>query len=495
MERDGNGRRGAVRSGLEGAFDMTSFFFHDFLMISQWRTIVFLAVFLALLLVVYLLQRRKVGFAARVLVATGLGLVLGLAVQMAAGFPDNPMDMPFIIETTKWYGLFGNGFIALIRMLVIPLIMVSIVHVIINMKGADLGRMTKYTLVVTMIMVAIAAIVGLVLGLAFSVGTGLGTAQQSVASQIKDVKPVADTLLGLLPANPAAAMVDANIIALVIFAAFFGAAAMRMGGKYMDVVKPFYDLVNALHKIIISVAMYVIKLMPYAVVAMLATTIAQRGVKGIMEVIRFIAVLYLGLVVMFAVQMLLLALSGVSPVHFLRKGLDPMIMAFTSRSSVGTLPLTISTLTRKMGVSEGTANFVASFSSTAGMQGCAGVFPALLIVFVCHASGRPPDFTFLVMSVIVISIGSLGIAGIPGTATMAASVALSGTGMAALFPLIGPILAIDPIIDMGRSCLNVTGGMVNSLVVDKWLGAFNPSAYADDALAELHDDAGAGLEG
>lgn len=98
------------------------------------------------------------------------------------------------------------------------------------------------------------------------------------------------------------------------------------------------------------------------------------------------------------------------------------------------------------------------------------------------------------MSVLVIVIGSLGIAGIPGTATMAASVALHGTGMGALFPLIGPILAIDPIIDMGRSCLNVSGGMVNSLIVDKRLGLLNHADYDNPALAAAIDDAPSALD-
>ena len=133
----------------------------------------------------------------------------------------------------------------------------------------------------------------------------------------------------------------------------------------------------------------------------------------------------------------------------------------------------------KMGVSQGTASFVASFGTTAGMQGCAGVFPALLIVFVCHLGNIPLDVTMIIMSIIVITIGSLGIAGIPGTATMAASVALSGTGLASFFPLISPILAIDPLIDMGRTLLNVAGSMVNAIVVDKSMGTFDEAKFND----------------
>ena len=471
---------------------MTSVFFENFLMISEVKTVVFLLVLAGLFVCMWMMQRNKASFSKRVLSATGLGLVLGVVIQIVAGFPAKPMDVAFIAETTKWYGLFGNGFIDLIRMLVIPLIMVSIIHVIINMKGADIGRLTKYTLIVTMVMVAISVVLGLVLGLVFDLGAGFSAVEGS--HTMKDVKPIADTLRGLLPSNPVSAMVSTNIIALVIFSAFFGVAAMRMGKKYMDIVKPFYDFINALHKIIISVAMTVIKLMPYAVICMLANTIAQRGMSSILEVILFIGVLYLGIAIMFCIQLGALVLFGLNPAPYLRKGLETMVMAFTSRSSVGTLPMTISSLTRKLGVSEGTANFVASFGTTAGMQGCAGVFPALLVIFVANMGGQPIDITFLIMSVIVISIGSLGIAGIPGTATMAASVALSGTGMGASFPLISPILAIDPIIDMGRTLLNVTGSMVNALIVDKKLGLLNEQEYNDLELANLTGHDGESLD-
>lgn len=154
-----------------------------------------------------------------------------------------------------------------------------------------------------------------------------------------------------------------------------------------------------------------------------------------------------------------------------------MILAFTSRSSVGCLPVTIETLVKKLGVNQGTASFVAGFGTTAGMQGCAGIFPSLLIVYVCNLTGSPLDFSMIIMTIIVVSLGSLGI---PGTATMAASVSLSGVGMASSFSLIGPIWAIDPLIDMARTMLNVAGSVVNALVIDKHLGTFNAKAYKQD---------------
>ncbi len=457
---------------------MDSVFFKEFLMISDIKTIIFILVLFALFFGMKIVEKRKIAFSTRMIIATFIGLVLGVVIQAVSGFAKDPMEITFVVETTKWYSLFGNGFIDLIRMLVIPLIMVSIIHVIVNMKeGADIGALTKKTLTVTVIMVSISVIVGLGVGMLFKVGSTMTVEQGS--AEIKEVKTIVDTLRGLIPSNPAKAMVDVNIIALVIISAFFGIGAKRMTKKYMDVVKPFIDLINALQKIIMSIAMTIIKWMPYAVIALLANTIAQRGIESIKEVGIFIIALYVSVIIMFIIQLIAISLFGINPVIYLKKGLAVMVLAFTSRSSVGCLPLTIETLVDKMGVNDGTASFVGGFGTTAGMQGCAGVFPALLLVFVCNVTGTPMDITFIVMALVVIVIGSFGIAGIPGTATMAASVALSGVGMASLFPTISPILAIDPIIDMGRTLLNVTGSMTNALIVDKSLGQLNMEHFKD----------------
>ena len=457
---------------------MNSVFFKEFLMISELKTIIFIFVLFCLFFGMKMIEKKKVAFSTRMIIATVVGLILGIIIQVVSGFAKDPMEITFVVETTKWYSLFGNGFIDLIRMLVIPLIMVSIIHVIINMKdGADIGNLTKKTLTVTVVMVAISVIVGLTVGMLFKVGSSM-TLQEGSA-EIKEVKTIVDTLRGLIPSNPAQAMVDVNIIALVVISAFFGIATKRMSKKYMDVVKPFIDLINALQKIIMSIAMTIIKWMPYAVIALLANTIAQRGIESIKEVGIFIIALYVSVIIMFIIQLIAISLFGINPLIYLKKGVSVMVLAFTSRSSVGCLPLTIETLVDKMGVNDGTASFVGGFGTTAGMQGCAGVFPALLLVFVCNITGTPMDITFIVMALVVIVIGSFGIAGIPGTATMAASVALSGVGMASLFPSISPILAIDPIIDMGRTLLNVTGSMTNALIVDKTLGQLNMEHYKD----------------
>lgn len=460
---------------------MDNVFFKEFLMISELKTVVFIGILVLLFVVMNKFQKKRIDFSKRMLIGTVLGLVLGVILQVVSKFASNPMEVTFIAETSKWYGLIGNGFIDLIKMLVVPLVMVSIIHVIINMKeGANIGKLTKNSIVTTMIMVVISVIVGLAVGMVFNVGSGMSVSGGS--SEIKEVKTVVDTLRGLLPANPTEAMVNVNIIALVIFSVFFGLGANRMKKKYYDVVKPFFDMVNALHKIIMSVAMTIIKYMPYAVIPLLANTIAQRGISSILDVGIFIVALYVAAAIMFVIQLIAITIFGYNPLTYIKKGISVMVLAFTSRSSVGCLPLTIETLVDKMGVNDGTASFVAGFGTTAGMQGCAGIFPALLLVFVANVTGMQIDITFIAMAVIVVALGSLGIAGIPGTATMAASVALSGVGMAASFPLVSPILAIDPIIDMGRTLINVTGALTNAMIVDKTLGQVDMEKFNNMSL-------------
>lgn len=461
---------------------MNSVFFEQFLMISNLKTVGFLVALLVILFLINMLPKKKFNFSAKVMFATVVGLILGLAIQFAAGFPENPMNVTFVKETTIWYSLLGGGFISLIRMLVIPLVMVSIIHVIINMKeDANLGDLVKKSLIIILVMVAISVGVGLLLGNLFEVGKVSNGAVQAVTVEggrkIREITNIVDTLKALIPSNPVEAMVNLNIVGLVIFSAIVGVATKRMSKKYLDIVKPFSDFINASQKIIVSMAMSIIRWMPLAVVPLLANTIAQKGIGAIAEVGKFIVVLYLATAVMFIIQMIAVAFFGLNPFTYVKKSISLMILAFTSRSSVGCLPVTISTLTDKLGVSESTASFVASFGTTAGMQGCAGIFPALTIVFVTNMSGQSMDATLIVMSIIVVSISSLGIAGIPGTATMAASVALSGTGLASMFPLINPILAIDPIIDMPRTMLNVTGAVTSALMVDKSLGNLNHEVY------------------
>ena len=181
---------------------------------------------------------------------------------------------------------------------------------------------------------------------------------------------------------------------------------------------------------------------------------------------------------MFIVHLILIALSGLNPIRYVKNVLEPLILAFTSRSSLGTLPVTIESLVQNHGVDEGVSSFTASLGANMGMNGCAGIYPALMAVTLANMAGVNMDISFYVMLLIVITISSFGIAGLPGTATMAVSVVISGVGLGSYFPLVGGILAIDPILDMGRTMINVNGAMVSSITVGKSLGKIDKEIFS-----------------
>ena len=458
---------------------MNSTFLSDFIMITSFKTVAFIIVLLAVLFGINVMAKKKVKFSTRMIVSTIVGLILGVIIQVAAGFPNNPGEVQWITEVNKWYGLVGYGFMDLLKMLVVPLIFVSIIRVIINMKAEEnLGKLTTRSILTLLGTTTIAAIVGIVVGNLFKLGVSSTIIEGT--NEIREITPVVDTLRGLLPSNPVAAMAEGNVVAVVIFAAFIGNSMKILNKKYSDVIQPVTDLVNASYKIITSLAMTVIKFMPYAVVALLANTIAGRGISAIKEVVGFILALYVSIIIVFIIHLIIIAILGLNPIIYVKNAMEPLILAFTSRSSLGTLPVTIEALTDKMGVDNGIASFVGSLGSNMGMNGCAAIYPALMAVTLANMSGTKMDVSFYGMLIVIIVIGSLGIAGLPGSATMAVSVAISGMGMGAYFPLAGGIIAIDPILDMGRTMLNVNGTMVTAVAVGKSFNKVDKEIYNKD---------------
>ncbi|EQK41170.1 dicarboxylate family transmembrane symporter [[Clostridium] bifermentans ATCC 638] len=439
-------------------------FFSEFLMVTNWLTLLSVGILIGLFFIVKKLT-KKLNFTKLMISSIAMGIGLGLIIQFIAGFPNDPTKVTWLTEVSKWYGLFGYGFMDLLKMLVVPLVFVSIVRVIMNLKqGENLGKLTGRTIFMLLGTTAIAAAVGIIVGNLFKLGVGQEVANQAT-EQLREVTPVVDTLRGLLPSNPVDAMAQANVVAIVIFAGFIGIAIKRLSKKHADTIKPFVDLIEAFYKIIISISITVIKLMPYAVVALMASSIIDRGISSIVGVIDFILALYVSVAIMFIVHLIIISINGVNPIKYLKNASKPLILAFTSRSSLGTLPVTIETLNDNLKVDQGISSFVGSLGANMGMNGCAGIYPALMAVTVANMSGTTMNFSFYVMLLIVITISSLGIAGIPGTATMSVSVVISGMGLGAYFPLLGGIIAIDPILDMGRTMLNVNGAMASTIAV------------------------------
>ncbi|CEO09584.1 cation:dicarboxylate symporter family transporter [Paraclostridium sordellii] len=454
-----------------------SSFLSQFLMVTDIKTVLFIGVLLGTFFIVKQFEKKKVKFSTRTIYATIIGLLLGVIIQVVAGLPENPENVVWLQEVTKWYGLFGYGFMDLLKMLVVPMVFVSIIRVIINMKeGDNLQALTFRSLGMLLGTTALAAIIGIIVGNVMQLGVGAEVAGIE-APEMREITPLVDTLRGLLPSNPVGAMADGNIVAIIIFATFLGLATNRMKKKYMDTVKPFINLVEAFYKIIVSVAMTVIKFMPYAVVALLANTITARGIASMISVVEFVVALYVATAILFIVHLIIVSINGLSPITYIKNAAEPLLLAFTSRSSLGTLPVTIEALVKNQGVDEGVSSFTASLGANMGMNGCAGIYPALMAITIANMAGVDKDISFYVMLLVVITISSLGIAGLPGTATMAVSVVVSGVGLGSYFPLAGGILAIDPILDMGRTMINVNGATTASIAVGKSLGKLDKEVF------------------
>ncbi|MEG0857767.1 MAG: cation:dicarboxylase symporter family transporter [Terrisporobacter sp.] len=443
---------------------MSNTFFSQFLMMTNIKTVLMVVALLGLFFITNKIS-KKFKFTNLMIISIFIGIGLGVIIQVIGKFPSDPSKVPWINEVSTWYGLFGNGFMDLLKMIVMPLIFTSIIRVIMNMKEDNLNKLTFRTMGMFFATTAIAAVIGIIVANIFKLGMNIDLVNST--EEIREITSLPDTLRGLLPANPVQAMVDGNTVAVVIFAGFIGLAIKRLSKKYLDIIKPFMDFIEGFYKIIVSVSITVIKMMPYAVIPLMANTIASRGISSLLDVVDFIIALYLSVIFMFSVHLLILWFRGVNPITYIKSVSKALILAFTSRSSLGTLPVTVEVLTENMDVDSGTASFVTSLGSNMGMNGCAGVYPALVGIMLANMIGIEMNFTFYVMLIIVITISSLGIAGIPGSATMSVSVVISGMGMGAYFPLVGAILAIDPILDMARTMLNVNGTMTASLVVDK----------------------------
>ena len=445
---------------------MSNTFLSQFLMITNIHSVLMVIALIGLFFIINKIS-KKFKFTKLMIISIFMGLGLGIVIQAVAKFPSDPSQVTWINEVSTWYSLFGNGFMDLLKMIVMPLVLVSIIRVIMNMKEDDLGKLTFKSMGMIFATTATAAIIAVIVGNLFDLGSSIQAV--SASEELREITSLPDTIRGLLPSNPIKAMADGNTVAVVIFAAFIGLAIRRLSKKYLDIIKPFMDFVEAFYKIIVSVAITVIKLMPYAVVPLMASTIASRGVKSLLDVVDFILALYISVGLMFVVHLVIITLSGMNPITYIKNASKALILAFTSRSSLGTLPVTVEALTENMNVESGTASFVTSLGSNMGMNGCAGIYPALVSVMLANMAGVEMNFTFYVMLIIVITISSLGIAGIPGTATMSVSVVISGMGMGAYFPMAGAIIAIDPILDMGRTMLNVNGAMTAAVAVDKSL--------------------------
>ncbi|EOA9053774.1 TPA: L-cystine transporter [Staphylococcus aureus] len=433
---------------------------------NAFLTLINIIVLVIFIVILHMMARKHISFAKRVFTALGIGIVFGVLLHLIYGTHSN-----VITSTSDWFNIVGQGYVALLQMIVMPLIFISIVaaftKIQIGEKFAKIGSLIFIFLIGT---VTIAAIVGVVYALVFGLDAStinLGNAEQArgseIAKQAKDLTAhtLPQQILELLPKNPFLDFTGqraTSTIAVVIFASFIGFAYLRVARKQPDHGELLKRTIDAIYSLVMAIVTFVLRLTPYGVLAIMANTLSTSDFGAIWTLGKFLIASYAALITMYIIHLIILSLLGISPIRYVKKTLEVLIFAFTSRSSAGALPLNVQTQTRRLGVPEGIANFAATFGLSIGQNGCAGIYPAMLAIMVAPVANVEIDLQFIVTLIAVVIISSFGVAGVGGGATFASILVLSTLNLPVA--LAGVLISVEPLIDMGRTALNVNDSML-----------------------------------
>lgn len=418
--------------------------------------------FLVLVFAMNRLPKKKFSFAKRVLIGSGCGSLFGLAVYYLDGWMGGILQ----VDTTRWFSMIGNGYIALFRLLVVPAILIATVRMVLHTPAyKEVPKRVKVRKWVNTLMLALAVCVSLTLGILLQVGSRSGGGLGQVTLQ--EGKSLPELIYGLVPSNITMDVLIGNVVAAFVVAVLVGIAARRMSGKYMDTVKPFFDLTEAAFSIMGSVCKTVIAWKPSGVCAIMALFLGTHGPIGLWWILHFILVLILAAAVMLFLQLILSAIHGVGPGRFIHAGREAMVKAVKTCSGSACLPEAQAALAEGLGLNKEITDETSAYAIASGMQGCAALFPTMALVFTVNMAGVAWTPDLLVAAVVVIVVVSYGITGVPGTAMTSEFAAVMGTGMGGILSAIGPMIAIDPIGDVFRTLINVTGCMTNAIIVER----------------------------
>lgn len=449
--------------------------------------------FVLLLALLSRFGRNSWSLSKKVLTGLVIGVLFGLVLQLIYGENSETLK-----TSISWFNIVGNGYVQLLQMIVMPLVFVSILSAVARLHNASsLGKISVLTIGVLLFTTAISALVGVfVTGLFGLSAEGLvqgvqetarlSAIQSNYVGKVSDLS-VPQLLLSFIPKNPFADLTGANptsIISVVIFAAFLGVAALQLLKD--DEVKGQRVLaaIDTLQSWVMKLVRLIMKLTPYGVLALMTKVVAGSNLQDIIKLGSFVVASYLGLAMMFAVHALLLSVNGINPLRFFRKVWPVITFAFTSRSSAASIPLSVETQTRRLGVPESIASFAASFGATIGQNGCAGLYPTMLAVMVAPTVGiNPFDPLWIATLVGIVTLSSAGVAGVGGGATFAALIVLPAMGLPVT--LVALLISIEPLIDMGRTALNVNGSMTAGSLTSRWLGLTDKKVLESDEHAEL----------
>lgn len=450
-----------------------------------------LAIMLILLGVLFYMNKKHISFTKRVFTGLGLGIVFGLLLQY---FYEPQSDA--IVKSVDWFNIVGSGYVKFLQMIVMPLVFISILSAFTRLKlTSNIGKISVLIIGILLGTTAIAAAVGITSATVFNleaVQIEQGEAELSRGDQISETygtiqdKTMPQQILELIPANPFLDLTGArptSTISVVIFAVFLGMAYLGVKRKQPEHAEFFAKIVDTLHSITMRVVTLILRLTPYGILAIMTKTVATSDLDAILKLGKFVGASYAALIVMFLIHLLLLTLAGLNPMVYMRKAFPVLSFAFTSRTSAGALPLNIQTQ-KQLGVSEGIANFAGSFGLSIGQNGCAGIYPAMLAVMIAPTVGiNPLTPSFIAMLIAIVAISSFGVAGVGGGATFAAILVLSAMNLP--IALAGLLISVEPLIDMGRTAVNVSGSMTSGILTSKITGDLDKQQFSQESSLEV----------
>ncbi|QEN05070.1 dicarboxylate/amino acid:cation symporter [Thiospirochaeta perfilievii] len=443
--------------------------------------ILWLGVFLVLLLGLGLIKSKTgLSFSTRVFISMVLGIALGLGIYFTT-------DVEVAGGIRKWLSLVGYGYVDLLKMLILPLVPASIISGLLKLSDtSELKTMGVRTISLFLFTAVLASIIGIVIASILGVGSGVvvGELKPREASSVVDLF---SQFRSFIPSNPVKSAVDMKIIPLVVFSIFIGVAAVIESGKNSIKIEPFKAFIDSFLVIVTRLTKLVIKLTPYGVLGLTSYWLSNSGLSAI----RGLALFVVGIIIACLIQVfvvyggLLVTTAKVNPIRFFRAASPAMLLAFTSRSSLGTLTLTVSTMIDRLKIKPRVANFVGPIGAVMNMDACGGIFPAVVSIFAANAFDIELSTLQYILIVVVSVFASVGSAAVPMGATAFTIVTLTTVGLPV--EAVGLVSGVDFLVDMFRTATNVTGDLTASVVVGNSLGEFDREAFESQDFKDVKE--------
>ena len=436
-----------------------------------------LVVFVLLAGVLFNFRKPRLTLGRQILLGLLLGAGYGLALQFLYGSGDAAVK-----ETLTWTNVVASGYISLLKMVIMPLVLVMMIAAVVRMREvADLGRIGGGVVGILVGTTAVAALVGILVSNLFGLNADAITQgarelerAASLTYRYENVANLglADMLVRFIPSNIFSDLTGArptSIIAVVIFGILFGLAALGVAKEDPARGEKLREAVLTLQAVIMRLVQMIMALTPYGILALMTRVVAGSDAQDLWNLVEFVGASYVAIAIMFAIHGILLRLAGVNVRSYFKTVWPVLTFAFTSRSSAATIPLNVETQVDGLKVPEPIANLSATFGATIGQNGCAGIYPAMLAVMIAPSMGIDPlSFSFILPLVAIVAVSSFGIAGVGGGATFAALVVLPAMGFPVTVAAV--LISVEPLIDMARTALNVTGAMTAGVLTGRWLG-------------------------